>query len=164
VRTAAGNRSRNSPRSVIILMEPTWPATSPSQASECQIGSIRDAGGTEGRDVLECAPHRWRIRRSWHTSLRRVRRSTHLRAFVRARGRSLDGRWNRRDTAANRPARGNRTLGPCAPYDASTSSSPRCLWIVVAAARGRPMRQSARLRWATAVVAGRDPPTRRASG
>ena len=30
-------------------------------------------------------------------------------------------------------------------------------WILVAAARGRPMRQGARLRWATAVGVGRDP-------
>ena len=55
-----------------------------------------------------------------------------------------------------RHGRGRRALGPCAHLDASTSSSPKCSWILVAAARGRPMRQCARLRWATAAGGGRD--------
>ena len=57
-----------------------------------------------------------------------------------------------------RHGRGRRALGPCAHLDASMSSSPKCSWILVAAAaRGRPMWQCARLRWATAVGGGRDP-------
>src|SRR5215217_5527355 len=56
VRPAAGNRSRSLPRSMIILMQPMWLATCPAQASECQTGSIRGAGKTDGRDVLESAP------------------------------------------------------------------------------------------------------------
>jgi hypothetical protein len=74
--------------------------------------------------------------------------------LVRARGRSLDGRWNRRARCAtDMPTE----RGPCVHFDASTSSSPRYLWILVAAARGRPMRQCARLRRATVVGAGHDP-------
>jgi len=41
---------------MIILIKPMWPATSPARASGCQTGSIRDAGKTDGHDVLESAP------------------------------------------------------------------------------------------------------------
>jgi hypothetical protein len=40
------------------IEEPMWPATVPAQASGCQTGSIRDAGNTESREVLESVPHR----------------------------------------------------------------------------------------------------------
>jgi hypothetical protein len=54
------------------------------------------------------------------------RKPTRLRALVRAGGRSVDGHWNRRGRCAtDLPAERE----PSVPLRASTSNSPRCLWI-----------------------------------